>query len=234
MDDGSCCTTPNQGKTECCDKYNNGVAKDGSCCPALETAGCETETDETTGCTICKVERVENCSGKEVGTLCSDNGKTGMCAARGFCFLDESCPSGTKLYKYYPLHYVDDNVDSLGEPYVYCCANDPSTSPFSTYSSDGSRSEEMCCETAGTYPYFYMGGGGGGSYWCLEGETQATNCYNRESLSVDKVSEEMLGGGLSGAMACDYSYCPGGVSTWRCDYYQSDDVCYVYVRDCLE
>ena len=54
MDDGSCCTTPNQGKTECCDKYNNGVAKDGTCCSALETEGCETETDEITECKKCK------------------------------------------------------------------------------------------------------------------------------------------------------------------------------------
>ena len=65
-------------------------------------------------------------------------------------------------------------------------------------------------------------------------ESRATNCCNEASFSVDKVSEEMLGGGMSGAMACDYAYCPGGLSAWRCDSYQSDDVCDVYVRDCLK
>ena len=54
MPDGSCCTTLNQAKTQCCDTNGNGVANDGTCCPALETEGCETEVDTTTGCNVCK------------------------------------------------------------------------------------------------------------------------------------------------------------------------------------
>ena len=54
MKDGSCCETPNNARTECCDKKGNGVANDDTCCPALESPDCETETDNATGCLQCK------------------------------------------------------------------------------------------------------------------------------------------------------------------------------------
>ena len=75
MPNGSCCTTPNNTKTECCDNYNNGVAKDGSCCPSLLPSDCETEVDETTGCNVCKSSNT--CEGK---TAFADCGSGKYCA----------------------------------------------------------------------------------------------------------------------------------------------------------
>ena len=78
MPNGSCCTTPNNTKTECCDNYNNGVAKDGTCCPALETAGCETEVDTETGCYVCKKQATLTCL-KSTYKHCSVGGAEWCC-----------------------------------------------------------------------------------------------------------------------------------------------------------
>lgn len=79
MPDGSCCTTPNNAKTECCDTKNNGLANDGSCCPALETTDCETEPDSTTGCLKCQEKT-------NIKTLCAEANGTVVEATSGtFC-----------------------------------------------------------------------------------------------------------------------------------------------------
>ena len=76
MNNGSCCTTPNQAKTQCCDTNGNGVANDDTCCPALETEGCETEVDTTTGCKVCKEkgstieEKCQEAGGTMSGSFC--------------------------------------------------------------------------------------------------------------------------------------------------------------------
>ena len=65
------------GCAECCDY---GANKDSSaCCPALSTPGCDTETDETTGCNVCQIL---DCTGLPDGTPCVD----GECFA-GTCII---------------------------------------------------------------------------------------------------------------------------------------------------
>ena len=90
MNNGSCCTTPNQAKTQCCDTNGNGVANDDTCCPALETEGCETEVDTTTGCNVCKKE-VNDCEGKSDYTSCKNG--------NGYCYQEYCLTRGSLNYQ---------------------------------------------------------------------------------------------------------------------------------------
>ena len=74
MSNGACCSEPNNARTQCCDEKGNGVANDDTCCPALETAGCETEVDTTTGCSVCKMDFTEICEAASGSIRTANNG----------------------------------------------------------------------------------------------------------------------------------------------------------------
>ena len=130
MPNGSCCTTPNKTKTECCDNYNNGVAKDGSCCPSLLPSDCETEVDETTGCNVCKSACPEEtpvpCGSGDNSWCCAEGNSCGE--SKGECCIGSKCCSdGLKPYRYgntvgccsqEPVSYY---YEAMDETYWVCC-----------------------------------------------------------------------------------------------------------------
>ena len=113
MDDGSCCKTLDDEGSNCCDKtgknketglccevltqadcstgiIDNQTTGCKECCPPLETAGCETEVDTETGCTVCKVAEI-SCETNQVP--CS-NGTDTWCCAEGNTCQDGKCCQG--------------------------------------------------------------------------------------------------------------------------------------------
>ena len=84
----ACCSTPNKDGTECCDE--NGKANDGTCCPALTTQGCDTETDTTTGCLKCKQSATSCSYTRDCGAneICCPYSK--KCIPSGGCCISET------------------------------------------------------------------------------------------------------------------------------------------------
>ena len=145
MSDGSCCTTPNQAKTQCCDTNGNGVANDDTCCPALETEGCETEVDTTTGCNKCKTsctsdsdcssgqrccKELNKCIGKN--ECCGTEDACARCAGPDFCDPELAKEEGVKFGVRYASWEPSDNPD-CGE-FLYC--------EFVTLTLDGEETDD--------------------------------------------------------------------------------------------
>ena len=147
MSDGSCCKTLDDEGSNCCDEagkhketgsccevltqancptgiVDNQTTGCKECCPALETEGCETETDETTGCTVCKVAEIsceanqEPCS-NGTDTWCCAEGNTcqnGKCCQDGAC-----CDEGEFAYGYYAQDCLD--VGCVDDSQYYNCCD---------------------------------------------------------------------------------------------------------------
>ena len=244
MSDGSCCTTPNQAKTQCCDTNGNGVANDDTCCPALETEGCETEVDETTGCSKCKTSctGVSNCSGQTNGTVCcTSDGVAGLCL-NSSC-QTKTCASGEKLYVYYPKFFqFTGDVAEYGSPALGCCTQDPSKT-IKNPTWEGNWGQLCCTADKPVYTLSFAddyGMGRGETYTCATHKQELTEC---ETFSEGNFPFDTLEECRAGDYQEEYSYCENGYGDWECTYtceelYDEDSCeelksCYRITRKCL-
>lgn len=203
MPDGSCCTTPNRLKTECCDEKGNDVATDGTCCPALDKSDCETEIDTLTGCKVCKsiceVDQVPCVLGSD--SWCCDAGNScgavGQCCEGGYC-----CSNGEKPYTYFVY-----NSPSTGDV-TGCCLLDPETTPKEPEATnDQAKRSRLCCTAAKPIYHKYRFLGTRWDYDCFEGEPELTGCSN----AATSTAEDCLN--ATGSMLT-YGYCSKGYGEW--------------------